>query len=165
MALPSAMCCPLSCRSRCFSTVRHTVPPARTLPPARPSARYSEPPTRTGCSVRRRNRTGELAFYRAYTPTPVPLSTLVLVAGRRWAVDRRSSPAKNSMCTVAERRIDPLEMLGIAPGVPLPYWGWSDIPDQYGRRWDGDDGESRRPTNPKGSDLPELGPWQWRRQR
>jgi hypothetical protein len=115
--------------------------------------------------VRRRNRTGELAFYRAYTPTPVPLSTLVLVAGRRWAVDRRSSPAKNSMCTVAERRIDPLEMLGIAPGVPLPYWGWSDIPDQYGRRWDGDDGESRRPTNPKGSDLPELGPWQWRRQR
>ena len=67
------------------------------------------------------------------------------------------------LCTVAERRVDPLETLGLVPVVPLAYWGWGDVPDQYGRRWDGDDGQSPLPTNPKGSDLPELGPWRWRR--
>jgi hypothetical protein len=42
------------------------------------------------------------------------------------------------LCTVAEQRIDPIEQLGIEPDRPLPYWGWGDIPDQYGRRWNGD---------------------------
>ena len=51
-------------------------------------------------------------------------------------------------CTVAPRKIDPLEQLGIVPDLPLPYWGWGDIPDQYGRGWDGDDGESRPPRRP-----------------
>jgi DDE superfamily endonuclease/Transposase IS116/IS110/IS902 family len=35
----------------------------------------------------RRNRTGEYAFYRCYSPTPVPMSALVAVAGRRWTVE------------------------------------------------------------------------------
>jgi hypothetical protein len=30
----------------------------------------------------------------------------------------------------------------------LPYWGWGVIPDQYGRRWASDDGESRPPRRP-----------------
>ena len=60
------------------------------------------------------------------------------------------------LCTVAEVRIDPLESLGIVPGRPLPYWGWGDIPDQYGRAWDGDDGESPKPRDPKLRDLPPL---------
>jgi len=47
--------------------------------------------------------------------------------------------------------------------TPHPYWGWGSIPDQYGRAWDGDDGESLKPKNPNGSDLPSIGPWQWRR--
>jgi hypothetical protein len=34
--------------------------------------------------VRRNRRTGELAFYRCWTPRPVLLATLVRVAGRRW---------------------------------------------------------------------------------
>jgi hypothetical protein len=38
------------------------------------------------------------------------------------------------LCTVAEQRIDPLETVGIAPARPLPYWGWGQLPDQYGRR-------------------------------
>jgi len=63
------------------------------------------------------------------------------------------------LCTVGNERIDPLDTLGIVPARPLPYWGWGDIPDQYGRRWDGDDGESPRPANPKLSDLPLIGPW------
>lgn len=52
------------------------------------------------------------------------------------------------LCTVAAERIDPLDQLGIVPDVPLPYWGWGEIPDQCGRRWDGDDGEARPPKRP-----------------
>lgn len=39
--------------------------------------------------VRRDRRTRELAFYRCYSATQVPLSTLVRVAGRGWTVPRR----------------------------------------------------------------------------
>jgi hypothetical protein len=62
------------------------------------------------------------------------------------------------LCTVGEERIDPLDELGILPDGPLPYWGWGAIPDQYGRRWDGDDGESL-PEDPRLADLPPLLPW------
>jgi hypothetical protein len=60
------------------------------------------------------------------------------------------------LCTVADVRIDPLEALGIIPDRPLPCWGWGSIPDQYGRRRDGDDGESEMPPNPGPEDLPAL---------
>lgn len=50
--------------------------------------------------------------------------------------------------TAGPQPIDPLETLGIVPGKPLPYFGWGDIPDQYGRRWDGDDGDSSPPREP-----------------
>lgn len=63
------------------------------------------------------------------------------------------------LCTVGRERIDPLETLGIVPAAPLSYWGWGDIPDQYGRRWDGDDGESPPPADPGVSDLPPFRPW------
>lgn len=63
------------------------------------------------------------------------------------------------LCTVGNERIDPLDALGIVPARPLAHWGWGDIPDQYGRLWDGDDGDSPRPANPKLSDLPLIGPW------
>lgn len=51
-------------------------------------------------------------------------------------------------CVVGEVKVDPLEVLGIRPKTPLPYWGWGSIPDQYGRRWATDDGESRAPEKP-----------------
>jgi hypothetical protein len=60
------------------------------------------------------------------------------------------------LCTVGEERIDPLDTLGTVPAVPLPFWGWGDLPDQYGRRWDGDDGESPPPPDPGTADLPPL---------
>jgi hypothetical protein len=63
------------------------------------------------------------------------------------------------LCTVGTERIDPLETLGILPDHPLPYWGWGEIPDQYRRRWDGDDGDSPKPKDPKLADLPPLRPW------
>jgi len=62
------------------------------------------------------------------------------------------------LCTVGENRIDPVEVLGIVPDRPLPYFGWGDIPDQYRRRWYGDDGESPEPDDPKLADLPPLRP-------
>ena len=63
------------------------------------------------------------------------------------------------LCAVGPERIDPLETLGIVPDRPLACWGWGDIPDQYRRRWDGDDGESPRPPDPKLTDLPPLRPY------
>ena len=62
------------------------------------------------------------------------------------------------LCTVRPERIDPVTTLGILPDRPLPYWGWGDIPDQYRRRWDGDDGESPPPEDPGLTDLPALRP-------
>ncbi|WP_436844637.1 hypothetical protein [Streptomyces wuyuanensis] len=37
--------------------------------------------------IRRNRTTGELAYYRCYSPEPVPLTTLVKVAGCRWRVE------------------------------------------------------------------------------
>lgn len=66
---------------------------------------------------------------------------------------------------VAAQRADPLEALGVIPVRPLPCWGWGNIPDQYGRRWDGDDGSSPMPKAPSGlADLPPILPgWGSRR--
>lgn len=44
--------------------------------------------------VRRNRRTGELAFYHCYSPTAVPLSTLVRVASRRWTVEETFQSGK-----------------------------------------------------------------------
>ncbi|MFF0284498.1 hypothetical protein ACFYSW_29935 [Rhodococcus aetherivorans] len=49
---------------------------------------------------------------------------------------------------VGKQKVDPDQVLGIRPEVPLPYWGWGSIPDQYGRRWADDDGQSRPPRRP-----------------
>ncbi|MFD4578198.1 hypothetical protein ACFWNK_38625 [Streptomyces sp. NPDC058417] len=70
------------------------------------------------------------------------------------------------LCTVAEKKIDPVDELGRTPDRPVAYWGWGDLPDQYGRRWDGDDGESRMPKRPACGlgDLPPILPW-WGEQR
>ncbi|QBI18889.1 hypothetical protein ER308_04565 [Egibacter rhizosphaerae] len=61
-------------------------------------------------------------------------------------------------CTVEDARIDPTETLGIEPSEPMPFWGWGELPDQYGRRWSADDGESDPPPNPGLADLPPLRP-------
>jgi SRSO17 transposase len=37
--------------------------------------------------IRRSRTTGELAFYRTWTPIPVAIQTLVTVAGRRWSIE------------------------------------------------------------------------------
>ncbi|GGL12603.1 IS1096 element passenger TnpR family protein [Mangrovihabitans endophyticus] len=70
------------------------------------------------------------------------------------------------LCTVAERRIDPQDTLGVVPPEPMPYFGWGGLPDQYERRWPGDDGESAPPKRPRNLlvELPPLLPlWGTRR--
>jgi SRSO17 transposase len=47
--------------------------------------------------VRRHPVTGELAFYHCWTPTPVPLATLVRVAGMRWAVEEGFQTGKGQV--------------------------------------------------------------------
>jgi hypothetical protein len=44
--------------------------------------------------IRRNRKTGEHAFYRAYSPAPVPLTALVRVAGRRWSVEESFASSK-----------------------------------------------------------------------
>jgi hypothetical protein len=63
------------------------------------------------------------------------------------------------LCTVGPKLADPVETLGIVPDRPLPCRGWGDIPDQYGRRWSGDDGSTPMPPAPDGTgDLPPILP-------
>jgi len=44
--------------------------------------------------IRRNHTTGELAYLRCYSPHPVPLSTLVRVAGQRWRIEESFQAAK-----------------------------------------------------------------------
>jgi hypothetical protein len=71
------------------------------------------------------------------------------------------------LCAVDAERIDPLDTFGVLPPEPTPYFGWGDLPDQYGRRWETDDGESPEPKRPARllADLPPLLPWWGPRQR
>lgn len=68
------------------------------------------------------------------------------------------------LCTVGQSPIDPIQSLGIVPDGPLPYFGWGSIPDQYGRTWTDDDGETPPPEDPNLTDLPPLQPG-WGRQQ
>lgn len=84
------------------------------------------------------------------------LSTLSL--GEQFVYEFDFGDGWTHLCTVGPERIDPEAELGIVPRSPLAYWGWGDIPDQYGRRWADDDGESDDPPDPGLSDLPPLQP-------
>jgi SRSO17 transposase len=44
--------------------------------------------------IRRNDTTGELAYLRCYSPQPVPLRTLVAVAGQRWRIEESFQAAK-----------------------------------------------------------------------
>jgi SRSO17 transposase len=54
--------------------------------------------------VRRNRKTGELAFYRCYTPRPTPLAILVKVAGRRWTVEERFQTGKG-LCGLDQHQV------------------------------------------------------------
>jgi hypothetical protein len=62
------------------------------------------------------------------------------------------------LCTVVEARIDSRDVVGLIPNVPLPYFGWGCIPDQYGRAWAEEDAEAQPMLDPNLTDLPPLRP-------
>jgi SRSO17 transposase len=65
--------------------------------PATAASGTGEPSGRRGhhwLLIRRNRKTGEYAFYRAYSPVPVPLVRLVKVAGRRWTVEESFASSK-----------------------------------------------------------------------
>jgi SRSO17 transposase len=47
-----------------------------------------------GLLIRRNRTTGKLAYFRSSSPHPVPLGTLVWVAGRRWTVEQSFQTGK-----------------------------------------------------------------------
>ena len=61
------------------------------------------------------------------------------------------------LCTVAAERVDPLLTLGIIPDDPLAFWGWGQIPDQYGRL--SEDDEQPAGPDPEMQDLPSIHPY------
>jgi hypothetical protein len=81
-----------------------------------------------------------------------------LKPGEQFAFEFDFGDSWMHLCTVADQKVDPYEVYGEAPDRPVAYFGWGDIPDQYGRRWDGDDGESPPPPPPEPllGDLPDL---------
>jgi SRSO17 transposase len=54
--------------------------------------------------VRRNQRTGELAFYRCYTPRATPLAVLVRVAGQRWMVEEAFQAGKG-LCGLDQHQV------------------------------------------------------------
>ena len=57
----------------------------------------AEPGEHQWLLIRRNITTGELAFYRCYSPVPVALAELVRVAGTRWAVEECFQTAKDQV--------------------------------------------------------------------
>jgi SRSO17 transposase len=64
----------------------------------------AERPGHRWLMVRRNITTGELAYYRCYSPEPVPLAILVKVAGRRWTVEE-SFQAGKGLCGLDEHQV------------------------------------------------------------
>jgi hypothetical protein len=62
------------------------------------------------------------------------------------------------LLSVDRGRIDPLDEFGSPPSGPAVTWGWGDLPDQYGRRFEDDDGTEPVPSNPGLRDLPPIIP-------
>lgn len=74
--------------------------------------------------------------------------TYVFDLGDEWA----------HLCRVQDELLDVDETWDVEADLPLPYFGWGAIPDQYDRRWAEDEGDGDVPADPGLSDLPPLLP-------
>jgi SRSO17 transposase len=59
-----------------------------------PAAEEDKPAGHHVLLIRRNRKTREYAFYRAWTPAPVPVQTLVKIAGRRWTIEESFAAGK-----------------------------------------------------------------------
>lgn len=84
----------------------------------------------------------------------------ILELGQQFAYEFDFGDGWEHLCTVGPSRVDPLDVLGVEPDEPGVAFGWGDLPDQYGRRHDADDGLAPPPAppDPPMSDLPPLLP-------
>jgi SRSO17 transposase len=90
--------------------------------------------------IRRHRHTGELAFYRCYSPHPVPLRQLVRVAGRRWTIEEAFQAGKGLAgldehqvrCWTSWRRWTLLAMIGHALLAVLAATAQADRPAPAG---------------------------------
>jgi hypothetical protein len=84
-----------------------------------------------------------------------------LTLGERFLYEFDLGDSWQHVCTVADRKVDPVAEFGVLPDIPTVVSGWGTIPDQYGRRFADDDGEQPVPPQPDPplSDLPPLVPW------
>jgi len=79
----------------------------------------------------RDHTTGELAYYRCWTPRSAPLAVLVTVAGRRWSIEERIKTSKGLV------GLDATRSAAGAAGTAGPPWpcsptpSWSSRPDQH----------------------------------
>lgn len=80
-----------------------------------------------------------------------------LQAGEAFAYEFDFGDGWTHICRVEEQRIDPLDLLGVVPEVPVAYFGAGDLPDQYGRRWLDDEGGAPG-KDPQARDLPPIHP-------
>lgn len=80
-----------------------------------------------------------------------------LTAGEQFTYTFDMGDDWTHLCAVAPERIDPLQTLGIIPNEPLPFWGWGQIPDQYGRL--SQDDEQPLGPDPEMADLPPIHPY------
>jgi SRSO17 transposase len=82
--------------------------------------------------VRRNRKTGELAYYRCYTPRPTPLAVLVKVAGWRWTVEE-SFQAGKGLCGLDEHQVRRwrswYRWATLAMLAPTPSWSWLPWPN------------------------------------
>ena len=62
------------------------------------------------------------------------------------------------LCTVVDASIEPHDVLGVVPNAPLPYFGWGNIPDQYGRASADEAAKAPKRLDPELTDLPPLRP-------
>ncbi len=66
-----------------------------------------------------------------------PIRSLKLQAGARFAYIYDLGDEWRHDCEVEGSDVDPEEASGTVPDRPVPFWGWGNIPDQYGRLTDG----------------------------
>jgi hypothetical protein len=85
----------------------------------------------------------------------VTIGEVGLRAGARFAYVFDLGEGWTHECTVEDVAVDPFELTGEEPELPVPVYGWGTIPDQYGRVSEDDEDEGVELTEDLEEDDPE----------